>query len=108
MGAIVLLLAIMAFAVILWVTETVPFAVTSLFVVLLIPILRLADFRTVVRAAFTSSLAFILVSEGPTTIIRYSSGYFSIKDMAKAGIVMTVAAAACVALSVWFNQLLGV
>src|SRR5207237_1312475 len=30
-------------------------------------------------------------------IIPYSSGYFSIRDMAKAGILMTVAAAACVA-----------
>ena len=61
----------------------------------------------VAPAAFTSSLAFILVSEGPTTIIPYASGYFSIKDMAKAGIPVTVAAAACVALSVWANQLLG-
>ena len=45
-------LAIMAFAVLLWVTETVPFAVTSLLVVLLIPLFQLADFRTVVRAGF--------------------------------------------------------
>ena len=45
-------LAIMAFAVMLWVTETVPFAVTSLLVVLLIPLFQLADFRTVVRAGF--------------------------------------------------------
>ena len=42
----------MAFAVTLWVTETLPFAVTSLLVVLLIPLFRLADFRTVVRAGF--------------------------------------------------------
>ena len=45
-------LAIMAFAVLLWVTETVPFAVTSLLVVLLIPLFKLADFRAVVRAGF--------------------------------------------------------
>jgi sodium-dependent dicarboxylate transporter 2/3/5 len=50
-------------------------------------------------AAFTSSLAFILVTEGPTTVIPYSSGYFSIRDMAKVGIPMTVCAAACVAVS---------
>ena len=54
-------------------------------------------------AAFTSSLAFILVSEGPTTIIPYSAGYFSIKDMARAGLLMTVCAAACVAASVALN-----
>jgi sodium-dependent dicarboxylate transporter 2/3/5 len=58
-------------------------------------------------AAFTSSLAFILVSEGPTTIIPYSAGYFSIKDMAKAGIWMTLAAAVCVAVSVALNGWLG-
>ena len=59
--------------------------------------LHLDPWATVAPAAFTSSLAFILVSEGPTTIIPYSSGYFSIRDMAKAGILMTVAAAVCVA-----------
>jgi solute carrier family 13 (sodium-dependent dicarboxylate transporter), member 2/3/5 len=59
--------------------------------------LHLDPWRTVAPAAFTSSLAFILVSEGPTTVIPYSSGYFSIRDMAKAGILMTIAAAACIA-----------
>lgn len=64
------------------------------------------DVWTIVApAAFASSLAFILVSEGPTTIIPYSSGYFSIKDMAKAGIVMTFLAAASVALSIVVNRL---
>jgi solute carrier family 13 (sodium-dependent dicarboxylate transporter), member 2/3/5 len=56
------------------------------------------DVWTIVApAAFTSSLAFILVTEGPTTLIPYAAGYFSIKDMAKAGILMTFGAAACVA-----------
>ena len=59
--------------------------------------LHLDPWATVAPAAFTSSLAFILVSEGPTTIIPYASGYFSIRDLAKAGILMTIAAAACVA-----------
>ena len=59
--------------------------------------LHLDPWMTVAPAAFTSSLAFILVSEGPTTIIPYSSGYFSIRDMAKAGVAMTMVAAACVA-----------
>jgi len=55
------------------------------------------DVWTIVApAAFASSLAFILVSEGPTTIIPYSSGYFSMKDMAKAGVAMTVLAAGAV------------
>ena len=51
-------------------------------------------------AAFASSLAFILVTETPTNVIPYSAGYFSIRDMATAGILMTVAAAACVGLSI--------
>jgi solute carrier family 13 (sodium-dependent dicarboxylate transporter), member 2/3/5 len=62
--------------------------------------LRLDAWTTVAPAAFTSSLAFILVSEGPTTIIPYGAGYFSIKDMAKAGVAMTAAAALCVTISV--------
>jgi sodium-dependent dicarboxylate transporter 2/3/5 len=51
-------------------------------------------------AAFTSSLAFILVTETPTNVIPYSAGYFAIKDMAKAGIVMTLVAALCVGISI--------
>ena len=51
-------------------------------------------------AAFTSSLAFILVTESPTNIVPYSAGYFSIRDMAKSGVLMTLAAAVCVTLSV--------
>ncbi len=62
--------------------------------------LGLDTWTLVAPAAFTSSLAFILVSEGPTTIIPHASGYFSIKDMAKAGILMTIAAAVCVAVAV--------
>jgi sodium-dependent dicarboxylate transporter 2/3/5 len=45
-------LAILAFAVTLWVTETLPFAATGLLVVLLIPLFGIADYRTVVRAGF--------------------------------------------------------
>jgi di/tricarboxylate transporter len=69
--------------------------------------LKLDPWMVVAPAAFTSSLAFILVSEGPTTIIPYSSGYFSIKDMARAGVLMTIAAAACVAISVALNTWIG-
>jgi len=51
-------------------------------------------------AAFTSSLAFILVTESPTNVLPYSAGYFSIRDMAKVGVVMTLAAALCVTASI--------
>jgi sodium-dependent dicarboxylate transporter 2/3/5 len=69
--------------------------------------LQLNIWATVAPAAFTSSLAFILVSEGPTTIIPYSSGYFSIGDMAKAGVLMTLIAAVCVAASVDLGRAAG-
>ena len=68
--------------------------------------LHLDAWTTVAPAAFTSSLAFILVSEGPTTIIPYASGYFSIHDMAKAGIIMTIAAAGCVAATQYVERAL--
>ena len=40
-------LAVLVFAVTLWVTEALPFAVTSLFVVLLIPVFGVADYGIV-------------------------------------------------------------
>lgn len=54
----------------------------------------------VAPAAFTMSLAFILVTETPTNVIPYSTGYFTIKEFAKVGVIMTVAAAICVMLTV--------
>ena len=62
--------------------------------------LGLAVWAVAAPAAFTSSLAFILVTESPTNVLPYSAGYFSIRDMAKVGVVMTVGAAACVTVSI--------
>lgn len=53
-----------------------------------------------VPAGITSSIAFILVTSTPTNVIPYSSGYFSIREMAKAGIWMTLWASACVTASI--------
>lgn len=55
-----------------------------------------------IPAGITSSLSFILVTSTPTNVIPYSSGYFSIGDMAKAGVWMTVASSICVTISVYF------
>ena len=44
----------------------------------------------VAPAAFTSSLGIILITQTPTNIIPYTSGYFSLGDFAKAGIIMSV------------------
>ena len=44
--------AVLAFAVVLWVSEALPFAVTSLFVLLLIPAFGVEDYTVVVRTGF--------------------------------------------------------
>ena len=49
-------------------------------------------------AGLTTSLAFILVTTTPTNVIPFNAGYFSIKDMAKAGLVLTVGASFVIAL----------
>jgi len=48
-------------------------------------------------AGLTTSLAFILVTTTPTNVIPFNTGYFSIKDMAKAGLVITVFASLTIA-----------
>lgn len=48
----------------------------------------------VIPAAMTMNAAFILVTSTPTSVIPYTTGYFSISDMAKPGILMTLVNAA--------------
>lgn len=55
-----------------------------------------------IPACLTLSLAFILVTSTPTSIIPYSSGYFTIGDMAKAGIVMTLVSCIILSLFLYF------
>ncbi len=54
-----------------------------------------------IPAGITASLAFILVTSTPTNVIPYSSGYFTIADMAKAGLLMTIASSVCVTASIY-------
>jgi len=55
-----------------------------------------------IPAGITSSLAFILVTSTPTNIIPYSAGYFTMGDMVKAGLIMTIVSSVLVAVSVYF------
>lgn len=41
-------------------------------------------------AGIATSMAFIMVTSSPTNVIPYAAGYFSIRDFAKAGLLMTV------------------
>ena len=61
--------------------------------------LNLDPTLVVIPAGITASLAFILVTSTPTNVIPYAAGYFSIRDMAKAGLLMTVASSVCVTVS---------
>jgi len=49
-------------------------------------------------AGFTANLAIILVTSSPVNIIPYTTGYFSIKDMAIAGLILTPVVAIVIAL----------
>jgi len=47
----------------------------------------------ILTAALSLTISFILVTTTPTNVIPYSTGYFSLGDFAKAGVVMTVVVA---------------
>jgi len=56
--------------------------------------------------AIATSLAFILVTSSPTNVIPYASGYFSIKDFARAGLLLTMAVPLCITVAfLIFNPL---
>jgi sodium-dependent dicarboxylate transporter 2/3/5 len=49
--------------------------------------------------AIATSLAFLLVTSSPTNVIPYASGYFSIRDFAKAGIPLTLVVPFCITIT---------
>ncbi|MFC1889740.1 SLC13 family permease [Thermodesulfobacteriota bacterium] len=53
-------------------------------------------------AAFTSSLGIILVTQTPTNILPYTSGYFTIRDFAKSGIIMSLIMSVLITLIIAF------
>ena len=53
-------------------------------------------------ASITASLAFILVTSSPTNVIPYSAGFFSIRDFARSGIIMTIFTTVIVSLVIYF------
>ena len=57
------------------------------------PVLALA-----MAAGFAASTHFILVTESPSFVLPYAYGYFSFKDLAKIGVVVTVISAFMIAI----------
>ena len=51
----------------------------------------------VLTAALSLTISFILVTTTPTNVIPYSTGYFTLGDFAKAGVLMTIATALIIA-----------
>ncbi len=96
---------IMVFLVILIVSFLkIAFSSNTVTATIIIPIMialaqniHVAPLTITIPAALTASMAFILVTSSPTNVIPYSAGYFSIRDMAFAGVVMTVIASFLVA-----------
>ena len=60
----------------------------------------------VIPACLTLSLAFILVTSTPTSILPYSYGYFTITDMAKSGTVLTLLSSGILTLVIYSIGLL--
>lgn len=58
--------------------------------------------------AVATSLAFLLVTSSPTNVIPYASGYFSIKDFARAGIPLSLLVPFCITLAfILFGKFIG-
>ncbi len=64
-------------------------------------ILGIDTLSIAIPAALTTSMAFILVTSSPTNVIPYSAGYFTIKDMAVAGVAITVVASVIVSVVIF-------
>jgi len=58
-----------------------------------LPVLALA-----LAAGFAASTHFILVTESPSFVLPYAYGYFSFKDLAKIGVIVTIVSAIAVSI----------
>lgn len=63
-------------------------------------------FAMALAATCASSTVIVLVTQTPTLVLTYAEGYYSIKECAKAGIIMTVVSAIVVA--AWLTLMVGV
>ena len=63
-------------------------------------------FAMALAATCASSTVIVLVTQTPTLVLTYAEGYYSIKDCAKAGIIMTIISAVVVA--VWLTLMVAV
>ncbi|MEA1910194.1 MAG: DASS family sodium-coupled anion symporter [Spirochaetota bacterium] len=98
-GAIVLIVMILKIALS---SNSVTATIVIPIMIALADNLGLSPLSIALPASITASLAFILVTSSPTNVIPYSAGYFSIRDFAKSGIVMTLFATVIVSLVIYY------
>lgn len=102
-GYIIVLISLIVFAVLMTLTASNT-ATAALMVPVMIPlagILGVGVTDMVLAAAIGTSLDFIVPIGTPPSTIAYSTGYISVKDMAKAGIPITIAGILFLALMAW-------
>lgn len=82
-------------------SNTVTATVIIPIIIVMVQRFQLPVLGVVLPASLTLSLAFILVTSTPTSVIPYAAGYFRISDMAKAGSVLTMLSSAIMALAIY-------
>jgi solute carrier family 13 (sodium-dependent dicarboxylate transporter), member 2/3/5 len=89
------------------------FASNTITAVVLVPIILHSailvgtpPWLAVAPAAFMSTMGLVLVTTAPTNMIPYTAGYFSIRDFAKAGIVMSVVGSVVIGSVIWLVHVL--
>ncbi len=92
-----LVVLIISFLKIAFSSNTVTATIVIPIMIALARVIGVDTLSIAIPAALTTSMAFILVTSSPTNVIPYSAGYFTIKDMAVAGVAITVVASGIVA-----------
>ncbi len=96
-----LVVLIISFLKIAFSSNTVTATIVIPIMIALSGILGIDTLSIAIPAALTTSMAFSLVTSSPTNVIPYSAGYFTIKDMAVAGVAITVVASVIVSVVIY-------
>lgn len=82
-------------------SNTVTATVIIPIVIELVEFYNLPALGVIMPVSLTLSLAFILVTSTPTSVIPYGVGYFKISDMVRAGVVLTLISSVIMALVIY-------
>ena len=96
-GALLLSVAVMLFK-LMFSSNTATASIVMPVVIAAINGVDVGPWQFLAPAALASPLAFILVTSAPANLVFHDSECFSVRDMARVGIPMTMIAAVCIAL----------